>query len=200
MRKLSGTLAALAIGGTLLLGGHAPALAQEATPLAVDPIECVVAPRTAENVAAIWNAGDYVPDAAIVAGALPSGTPAPDDVVVAINATLRQMVACSNANDFARQLALLTDEGTQFYAPEGEVPVDELTGFFEGLLATPVAVADYEVFVPLSDVILLDDGRVGGIEATESGDGVYLIFAEEDGVWLIDSVVEIPGSSATPAA
>ena len=203
MRKLSGTLAALAIGGTLLLGGHGSALAQDATSIAVDPIECVVTPRAAEDVAAIWNAGDYVPDAEIMAGALPTGDPASDDVVVAVNATLRQMIGCSNANNFPGQLALMTDEGTQFFAPEGEVPVDQLTGFFEGLLATPVAVGDYEVFLPLTDVIVLDDGRVGGVEADDTSDGegnaVYIIFAQEDGVWLIDSITEIAGP-ATPEA
>ncbi len=203
MRKLNGTLAALAIGGTLLLGGHVSALAQDATPIAVDPAECVVTPRTAEDVAAIWNAGDYVADAEIAAGTLPTGTPADDEVVAAVNATLRQMIGCSNANDFAGQLALMTDEGTQFFAPEGEVPVDQLTGFFEGLLATPVAVGDYEVFLPLSDVIMLDDGRVGGVEEDDTSDGegnaVYIIFAQEDGVWLIDNITEIAGP-ATPEA
>lgn len=207
MRKLSGTLAALAIGGTLLLGGQIPALAQDATPIAVDPSECVVAPRTAEEVAAIWNAGDYVADAEIMSGVLPTGTDVPDEVVTAVNATLRQLIACSNANDFARQLALMTDEGTQFFAPDGEVPVDQLAGFFEGLLATPVAVDDYEVFLPLTDVIVLDDGRVGGVEADDTSDGegnaVYIIFAKEESVWLIDSITEIAGEAtpeATPAA
>ena len=132
MRKLGGTLAALAIGGTLLLAGHGPAMAQDATPIAVDPAECVVAPRTAEEVAAIWNAGDYVPDAEIMAGVLPTGTPASDEVEMAVNATLRQLIACSNANNFAGQLALMTDDGTQFFAPDGEVPVEQLAGFFEG--------------------------------------------------------------------
>ena len=203
MRKIGGILAALAIGGTLLLGGHGSAMAQNATPVAVDPTECVVAPRTAEEVAAIWNADDYEPDADIMAGMLPTGTPAPDDVVTAVNATLRQMIGCSNANNFAAQLALMTDEGTQFFAPEGEVPVDQLAGFFDGLLATPVAVDDYEVFLPLTDVIVLDDGRIGGVEADDTSDGegnaVYIIFADEDGVWLIDSITEI-GGSATPEA
>jgi hypothetical protein len=203
MQNFRGAFVALAIGGTLLLGSHAPTLAQDATPVAPAPSECVVAPRTAEEVAAIWNAADYVPDAEIAAGVLPTGTPAPDDVVTAVNATLRQLFACSNANDFARQLALMTDDGTQFFAPEGEVPVESLTGFFEGLLATPVAVADYEVFLPLTDVIVLDDGRVGGLEADNSNDGdghaVYVIFAEQDGVWLIDQLTEI-GGEAIPTA
>jgi hypothetical protein len=203
MRKINGTLAALVIGGALILGGHAPTLAQDATPIAPAPTECVVEPRTAEDVAAIWNAGDYVPDANISAGVLPIGAPATDDVVTAVNATLRQMIACSNANDFARQLALMTDDGTQFFAPEGEVPVDQLADYFEGLLATPVAVADYEVVFPLTDVIVLEDGRVGGLEPDDPSDGeghaVYIIFAQENGVWLIDQITEI-GDSATPTA
>lgn len=203
MRNIKGLVAACAIGGTLLLGMSGPALAQDATPIAVDPSECVVAPRTAEEVAAIWNAGDYLPDADIAAGVLPEGTPASDEVVSAVNATLRQMTACSNANDFPRELALMTDEGTQFFAPEGEVPVDQLDGFFQALLATPVATEEYEVFIPLTDVIVLDDGRVGGLEPDDTSDGegnaVYIIFMQEEGVWLIDQVIEIQGS-ATPTA
>lgn len=203
MQNFRGAFIALAIGGTLLLGSHTSVLAQDAAPVAPDPAECVVAPRTAEEVAAIWNAGDYVPDSEIAAGIFPTGTPAPDDVVIAVNATLRQLIACSNANDFARELALMTDDGTQFFAPEGDVPVDELTGFFEGLLATPVAVDDYEVLLPLTDVVVLDDGRVGALEADDSSDGeghaVYVIFAEQDGVWLIDQITEIAGA-ATPTA
>lgn len=203
MQNFRGTFLALAIGGTLLLGGHASALAQDAKPVAPAPSECVVAPRAVEDIAAIWNAGDYMPDANIAAGVLPTGAPATDDVVTAVNATLRQLFACSNANDFARQLALMTDEGSQFYAPEGEVPVDQLAGFFEGLLATPIAASDYEVVLPLTDVIVLEDGRVGGLEAGDSSDGeghaVYVIFTEQDGVWLIDQITEIRGD-ATPTS
>src|SRR5262245_36298868 len=100
MRKLSGPLAALALGGTMILGGHATAFAQDATPIAVDPAECVVAPRTVDELVTIFLAGDYAPDEAIVAGTFPEGAEAPADVVDGVNATMRQVIACSNANDF----------------------------------------------------------------------------------------------------
>lgn len=202
MRKLGATLAALAISGTMMLNGHAPAPAQEnATPIVADPAECVTAPRSTEEIAAIWDGTLYTPDPEIAAGVLPAGTPASDEIVTAVSATLRQFFACSNANNFAAELALMTDQGTLFFAPNEQVTVDKLNAFFDALLATPPAASEYEGYGALTDVTMLGDGRVGALSPADSSEdhAVYVIFANEDGVWLIDQITEITGP-ATPAA
>lgn len=204
MRKATGIVATALMAGALWTGGLHAALAQDATPIVPDASECVVEPRSMESldgIVAIWNEQDYAPDPDIAAGVLPAGTPASDDVVQAVDATLREFTACSNAGDWYRQLALMTDDASLFFAPQEAVTIDQLTAFFDAVLATPVPAGELEPHTGVTDVTLLADGRVGAVSPAADTDGhaVYLIFVEQDSVWLLDGITEI-GSAATPTA
>ncbi|HET9661891.1 MAG TPA: hypothetical protein VFP05_16305 [Thermomicrobiales bacterium] len=205
MRKLSGTLAALAIAGALALAGQGPVTAQNATPVFPDLSECVVEPRTVDNIVDLTLNGDYEPDADIAAGKLPTGDPAPASAVDDINAMLRQFIACANKNDIPRMLALMTDNGAQFFLDFESTITEEQLRAMAAAPVSPVAADEREAFVPMSDLVVFDDGRIGGrsTESSDDGDSVYLIFANVDGNWLIDQITEIVGPAtpeATPAA
>lgn len=205
MRKLGGILAALAIAGTLALSGQGPATAQNATPVFPDPSECVVEPRTVDNIVDMTLNDDYEPDVDIAAGNLPTGDPAPASAVEDINAMLRQFIACANNNDIPRMLALMTDNGAQFFLDFESTITEEQLRAMAAAPVSPVADDEREAFVPMTALVVLDDGRIGGVsaESSDEGDSVYLIFANVDGNWLIDQITAIAGPAtpqATPAA
>lgn len=200
MKLRSGIILSALVGGAIWIGGASSTVAQDA--IVPDPAECVVAARTIDNVVDLFMAGDYTPDAEIVDGNLPTGDAASPEAVAGANATLRQFLACSNNNDMLAMMALMTDNGMQFFGPEtSEATAEEIEAFFAENSPSPVAEAERERFTPMTEMVVLDDGRVGGvIDTGPGGDGsVYLIFIENDGVWLIDHIVELP-SVATPEA
>ena len=199
MRKRTGIVATVLVAGALLAGGLQPTLAQDATPIVPDPSECVVEPRTVDNIVDLTMNGDYVPDPDIAAGKLPTGEPAPADAVAAIDATMRQFVACANNNDIPRMLALLTDNGAQYFLDFESTITEEQLRAMAAVPPSPVADDEREMFAPLLDAVLLPDGRIGGLVGTSSpGDAVYVIFKEQDGLWLGDEIIEISGAPATP--
>jgi len=200
MKKRSGIIFSALVAGTLWIGGAIPTVAQDA--VVPDPAECVVTPRTVDNVVDLFVSGDYVPDPEIVAGTLPSGDAASPESVTGANATLRQFLACSNNNDMLAMLALMTDAGAQFFGPEtSEATAEEIEEFFAASSPSPVAEEERERFTPMAEMIVLEDGRIGGEFDTGSDEdgSVYIIFTEAEGVWLIDHIVELP-DLATPEA
>lgn len=187
-----------------------------------DPSECVVEPRTVEEVAALFSSGITAQvvgsgtpaDATIAPRGLP-GTPivftstpvalspeltelpdgpAPDEqTVAAVTATWRQYIACANAGDYFRLTALFSDTGFQrtfvqnALPPSGEeLALIQRRGAFSGQDPLP--------YMPLSELRLLPDGRVGAMIEVNSPSGFQLeggnrvVFANVDGRWLIDEL------------
>ncbi|MDP9364522.1 MAG: hypothetical protein M3Q10_09925 [Chloroflexota bacterium] len=186
----------------LVAAGDAPADAQDATPgaalpVAPDPAECTVEPRPHSDFEALVGTPAPATPATFDP---PRGEPADAETIAAVTATVRAALACANGLDFSRFAALYTDVGFRedFADPSG----DDLAF----LLATPQAVPEEErvTLTDVRDVVVLDDGRVGAVvvysEPGEGEQGDYLIFAEEDGRYLIDLFVDEYDVPATPAA
>ena len=191
-------LLALALVAPPLVG------AQDATP-AASPIAadaCTVAPRTADELIAIWSAPAATPppgsDDATVTPA-PTGEPADAATVAAITATARELIACNNAGDFGRVFAFYTDEFIR-RAFGGDPTAKEQV---PALLATPAAPLPPEArttLLAVRDVRVLADGRVGAI--MEDVDPrqkvtVFLIFAQVGDRWLVDGQIDI-ATEGTP--
>ncbi|MDP9471339.1 MAG: hypothetical protein M3Q71_11840 [Chloroflexota bacterium] len=137
--------------------------------------------------------------------------PPPDPAdVVAVERTVRELVACANARDPFRAVALVSDRY-----------LDELAMLVAGALAgganelaavLPVPLdlpADQQLaYTPPFDLRLLPDGRIGGIVqpvlvGTSLPDiGVFVLFVREGDRWLIDGVlpIELVADSATPVS
>ena len=201
MRQLWGsTSAAAVVAGFIVLGATASA-AQDASPPAgmefPDPAECTVEPRSVDELRAlIQQAATPAAQVSPAQAAPPSGEPADEETAAEINATWREFLACINANDFPRIFAFISDEKLRrdFAADlAGGATVDVLVGFFAAT-PTPHEPAELALFVPLTDMRILSDGRVAAI-----GQGEVLIFVQEGERWLIDDQFTLQ-PDGTPAA
>ena len=174
------------------------------------PDECTVAPRTLEEFDALAQtpAPEEPPDATET-----GGEPADEATRAAITATARELVACSNAGDILRRLALYSDDRLRFAYPDGP------TRALEMIAKSPLPLAEAErvALVSVEDVRQLADGRVSArmtvdnpashshdpqAAATASQQEVArLIFIQEAGRWRVDETRrEDTQSNATPIA
>ena len=172
-------------------------VAQDGSPVAgldvPSPAECTVQPRSVDELRALFRevAATPVldsPEASPTPAVAPTGAPADEQTVAAINATWREYVACINSGDQARMFALVSDNMVR-----RQLGVDVAFGVTEDALfpylsGTPVPLpADQSApFVPLEDVRVLDDDRVAGVGPGEQGRGDVRIFVKEGDRWLLD--------------
>ena len=195
----------------LVAGSARPAVAQDATPVASPGAAvCTVEPRTADELIALWFedvAGTPTlratptPQAVAAEAELPAGEPADAATLAAIVATVREVEACFNAGEFARGLALFTDDLVRQFGP-GEGTAAEVRAFLE---APPLAAPAEGRPEPATvrEARVLPDGRVGAVlvELTAEGpeDAFFVVFERVGERWLADDFVEIE-EAGTPAA
>lgn len=174
------------------------AVAQEATPetvpIAPDPAECQVSPRTVDEILAIAatpSAAAATPPPGRSTVADQDNEPADAETVAAVTATVREIVACGNANKTFSVLAFYTDGFLgRIFPPGGEVVGDP-----NAIEATPRARLNRLALAAVRDVTLLSDGRVsaivevGAIAALDDITPDLLIFALVDGRYRVDEVI-----------
>jgi hypothetical protein len=165
---------------------------------------CAVAPRTLAELRA-WATPGAGPQIFPAGDATPAATPnagiaADAATVQGITATVEQLVACNNAGDIMRQLALYTDARLRQAYPNGP------TADLEAMAATPVPVSALSrvAVLNISDVRQLPDGRVTATVVLDNPaqhndslttptvnsqrDVAHLTFVQQDGRWLVDAV------------
>ena len=112
--------------------------------------------------------------------------------------TARELVACSNAGDILRRLALYSDERLHFAYPDG--PTRALDAIAKNPL--PLGLADRVALISVDDVRKLEDGRVSAEVTVENPanhthdpnavatpsprETARLIFVQQDGRWRVD--------------
>jgi hypothetical protein len=207
------------LGGALLIGGGT-AVAQDATPGAIDlspnPDQCTQAPRTLEELQAI--AATPAPEATAIVDAnqqpfvLPTGEPAPKEAIDGVVATIVQSIACQNAGNALAVFGGVTDGFLQ-----SEIGADLLDPELIGIAAaSPVALPEDQQtqLFDTREFTLYPDGRVGVLvyyktptpqQTGSEGPKIDLwIFKEVDGRWLVDETIvgleDELGDMATPAA
>ncbi|HYI14386.1 MAG TPA: c-type cytochrome, partial [Thermomicrobiales bacterium] len=170
--------------------------------------ECTIAPRTLAEFETLAQspAPEDPPDASET-----GGEQVDEATRAAVAATARELVACSNAGDILRRLALYSDDRLRFAYPDG--PTRALEMIAESPL--PLSLADRVALVSVDDVRQFADGRVGArvtvdnpashshdpqTAATASQQEVArLIFVQEDGRWRVDETRrEDATTDATP--
>ncbi len=204
----------------VLIGPAIGVAAQGASPSTDVPeaIDCTVDP--VEISALLSAAGGADPNSPLFStqpveeATLPDGPAVTDEELEGITDTVRQLVACANAFDPLRILALISDQYTGQLANAALAAQEQPELAEQLLLRFPVplgAVSGGEpvAMVPIRDARLLPDGRIGAILestiATATGDDVmalfYVAFVEGDERWLLDEVLPVVGEAlGTPAA
>jgi hypothetical protein len=199
------------------------ARAQDATPVATSlappPEECTVAPITADrlNLVIAGAATAGTPEATAPEGAeaaspvaspgaftMPEGTPADEATFAAVSAAVREYMACINAGDVAKILALYSDAGLRDLlagAIAQGATGDQIIASFG--TPAPLPVDQRTLLYGIDNIVIMEDGRaaalVVGDDLTKPGPpGPALIyFAPVNGAWLVDGFVateEIVGS------
>lgn len=135
----------------------------------------------------------------------PQGTPASAEEAAGARATIEQFVACANAGDYPRRLALYTRRSMepQFAALDAagrQGAIDLAT-----TPATPLPEEQWTTIQTITDARRLADGRVAVYVITQDPVNhphltrVVLILMREGERWLIDEIHPDTRPSATPA-
>lgn len=202
---------------SLVLAGGSLVRAQESTPtggtiflpVTPDPSECTVTAPTVDEVIARVSPMMASPVAtpAETAFTLPDGIPADAATVVGITEVLREVLACINTGNFLTITEFSTDQFLVQLFSGGDEGEDDGTPAPDATVAPEF----YASLTAVHDVVMLPDGRVGALVETifpdeEPGVQVdYFFFAQQDGRWLLDGIVEdlegqFPPVSGTPVA
>lgn len=182
-----------------------------ATPLAPSPAECLVAPISAERLNSALSGTspaataevstpvvitEPIPSASPTAFTMPEGTTPDDATAAAVSTAVRQYLACVNAGDFAKVLALYSDAGLRSLlsqATEQGITGDQVLASF----GTPQPLPDDRVTLlyGIDEIVILPDGRaaalVVGDDLSEPGPPgpALLYFSLVEGAWLVDGFV-----------
>ena len=175
------------------------------------PEDCTVQPRTLGEIAELAKGPiPQDPPNATETG----GVPADNATRQEVTAVAREMVACSNAGDILRRLALYSDDRLRFAYPDGP------TQALEAIAKTPLPLTQFErvALLGVDDVRTLDDGRVSARVIVDNPalhshdpaltaqqaqqiqqEAARLIFVREAGTWRIDETRrEEMSTDATP--
>ena len=184
-------LVALALVGAGRAGVAAQGIPAAVTP---DPAGCQVEGRSFDEIVALF-AGVATPEAERPAEVtIPVGSAADAATVDGVTATVHELVACFNAGDFGRALALFTPAAIPvtfpWLGPE-LTDSEELRGSFEA--PQPLDQEEWQTILVVSAVSRLPDGRVGAlivivdpISERDAPDAIYLIFARPEDRWQVD--------------
>jgi hypothetical protein len=170
------------------------------TPEAVSPAFCTVPPLSQSELVDIVAAGTPAPVDELPREA--TGIEVDDASIAAIEATVRESVACANANAPLRAYALFTDR----YLRErfGGENQDDLGHLLAALTRNSDVAkeADQLTLVSIDELRLLDDGRIAASVVTKNARTTFidtLFFAAAADRWLIDEVIAgDPPLLATP--
>lgn len=175
-------------------GSNAAGVAQALS----EDIGCTVEPRPLADLSVLFEATPGVAVDSILGTpiAMPEppsgGSPADADTARAVEQTVDELVACLNAGELSRVLALYTDSYVlRVYG--GVFDVESLTR-----AATPVPLPkDQQAkLISVKDVRILDDGRVSAIAQINDASSL-VAFKDSGDQYLVDSVFPLD-PDATP--
>lgn len=191
---------ALAIPAGLIFASGVAAQETPASPEALAAVTCEAETVTYEQLTTIiaTPAAAFVPDVAATPGppTLPSGEQVDDETATAVQETIGELVACLNAGDTMRVLALYSN---RFLAENfaGLELTQEQYDQEAGNVVPRDPGQQIEIY-SFSDIVKLDDGRVAvlvlGNDLSSEGEASETLFylVEQDGNWVVDAAVETP--------
>lgn len=196
--SVSGAAAVLAlILGAVLVAATARAVpltsSQQAPPTVSGASACQVAPRSLDDLVALTRTAVGAAQAFSLGTPIstqtpPSaGVPADRSVIAEVVKTVEEQVACLNAGDLLHVTALWSDDYVK--RTLGGLPAEVL-----GHVATPTPLIedDRAILESISDVRLLNDGRVTAVVTTDDATSL-VVFVESNGRYLIDDNFTLSG-------
>jgi hypothetical protein len=178
-------------------GTNAQDVPSQIGPFTPQASACTVDPRTADELLVIFATASPV-DPVTMNGAVTIVMGEPADPVSAqhVTSTIHQAFACLNAGDYGRFLALMSEQVIITNFPwVAEMLADEASAA-EAMTPQPPEEEYRQTILGIGSIAQLPDGRysavVVGIDPS-GGDApfaLYLVLAENDGIWLIDEAVE----------
>ena len=171
-----------------------------ALPVTPDPAECGVAPREADEVAALSAATPgAAPPTALASDATPVGEPANRSTAAFVISIVREALACGNGSGFLGAAALATDNALAHVAA-GD---GELLTFVSGE-PTP-AEGERRALIDVREVRDLGDGQVSAwvvvADPTRSPAerSIFVVLAggSEQYLYVIDEAVPAPAGTGT---
>lgn len=173
-----------------------PVVAQDPAP--VDPALCLVEPLAIEQLTDLVVSATPVPAEEISV----SGESVGEIDAETVTAVITESVACANANQPLRSLALFTDRylGERF-SGAGADDLGHLTVAVTREYA-PAEPKDQLSIVAIDSLRLLSDGRIAATVVTTNATSTFtdtIVLSSSGDEWLIDQVV-IGESESTPAA
>lgn len=181
----------------LVLVGQTAVMPQRANALSSAATACDVEPRPIEDFAAIDRGTPYAVAASLgtpIATPVPpeGGEPADAAITEEIEASVSQIVACTNAGDIRRGTALLTD--ALFQRTYGGSGSQLLAAFGT---PTPLPPAQQWTQFAVSDVLVYPDGRVSAV-LSKGNDRSLFVFVKQDGRYLVDSGYDLTSRATSP--
>jgi hypothetical protein len=196
-----------ALAGLLLMVATMRSVAQNDAaltfPIHPAPADCQVAPRPVEDLIPILttsNAETTTEVASAKEETIPLGYPAGRHQAIEVTATLTEIIACLNAGDVLRALALFTDDGLHRFlgpwAAEGAWTEADVRQF--ATTAVPLAEDEQQTLLGVANVARLNDGRLTAFaiiadpfETSGQPQALFLYFSYQDGRWRIDDFSEL---------
>ena len=211
------TLLALGLSLTVFVAAARPTMARQATPAGTPDVpaaaECTVEPLDPMAILSLVQGGsadrDLLQATPVPEASLPEGPPATTEELDGITESVRLLVACANARNPLRLVALLTDDFKGALAGaalgmQGEDPEAIAARFPVPIVTEELATVEEVGMIPIRDARLLPDGRVAAIlEPSVAGidqvEGFFVTFELVDGSWLIDDIAILESDTGTPA-
>ena len=182
------------------------------------PEECRVPPRSPEALLAVFATPAAEPGAAATdvpasgesrtvasEDEFPTGEPADAATAEAVEAVVREFVACTNGRDFFRTFSLLSDGFLQAVVSEvGMPPTAAELATVVAVPPTPRAEDDRTVILAIRDARVFPDGRVGVVlvgDSLNDEDGpkpVLIVLVQTAERWLVDATVVVDPEAAEP--
>ena len=213
MRRVSLVVSVALVFGVALIWGTG-VVAQEATPdagdgrfpITADPALCQIEPRDVDELLALWYSPEGTPQPVAspvpvvvtdpTALMIPLGPLADEATEAAVTETVVELFSCFAAGDFPRAAALLTDDVAEAFGPEPGTSIEEARAQLE-TTPTPEEQGQGSRILAITDVMVLDDGRVGAVVVdVDAGqrDSAYVVFEQQGERLLVDAIIDFaPG-------
>ncbi|HET8523443.1 MAG TPA: hypothetical protein VFL82_09425 [Thermomicrobiales bacterium] len=173
------------------------------------PKDCQVAPRALESLIVVNGTpvgGLSTPGASPTVIPATTGSPADPATITAIKATYREAISCLNAGQFARTVALYSDDYARRLILNAAGTTNVNPQVIAAILATPAPLSptQWTTIRAMGNIQQLSDGRVSAVivtqkmQSTTGPEPRVVIFIQQRGRWVIDDVITPPGE-ATPA-